>query len=148
MEMTKFFMMVVFLGTIMLWIMMPTLTYKNKWQPYMRLKFGASTYFGATGTTLFMYMFPMILVACLGCMYLHFKRRKIPHHVDRETKGGVWSALRKPTLVKGPLGIVSVTEIMFLAMFVALLLWSFITYLRNKFATITPQSAAADGQYL
>ena len=47
--MTKFFMMVVFLGTIMLWIMMPTLTYKNKWQPYMRLKFGASTYFGATG---------------------------------------------------------------------------------------------------
>ncbi|CAN6882934.1 unnamed protein product [Brassica oleracea] len=148
MEMTKFFMMVVFLGTIMLWIMMPTLTYKNKWQPYMRLKFGASTYFGATGTTLFMYMFPMILVACLGCVYLHFKKRKSPHHIDREIKGGVWSALRKPMLVKGPLGIVSVTEIMFLAMFGALLLWSFITYLRNKFATITPQSAAADGQYL
>ncbi|KAH0905358.1 hypothetical protein HID58_037185 [Brassica napus] len=147
MEMTKFFMMVVFLGTIMLWIMMPTRTYKNKWQPYMRLKFGASTYFGATGTTLFMYMFPMILVACLGCVYLHFKKRKSPHHIDREIKGGVWSALRKPMLVKGPLGIVSVTEIMFLAMFVALLLWSFITYLRNKFATITPQSAAADGQY-
>ncbi|KAF8113007.1 hypothetical protein N665_0058s0104 [Sinapis alba] len=148
MEMTKFFMMVVFLGTIMLWIMMPTLTYKNKWQPYMRLKFGASTYFGATGTTLFMYMSPMILVACLGCVYLHFKKRKSPHHIDRETKRGVWSALRKPMLVKGPLGIVSLTEIMFLAMFVALLLWSFITYLRNKFATITPHSAAAEGQSL
>ncbi|KAL0700459.1 hypothetical protein Bca4012_056581 [Brassica carinata] len=148
MEMTKFFMMVAFLGTIMLWIMMPTLTYKNKWQPYMRLKFGASTYFGSTGTTLFMYTFPVILVACLGCVYLHFKKRKSPHHIDRETKGAVWSALRKPMLVKGPLGIVSLTEIMFLAMFVALLLWSFIIYLRNKFATITPQSAAADGQYL
>ncbi|CAH8304815.1 unnamed protein product [Eruca vesicaria subsp. sativa] len=149
MEMTKFFMMLVFLGTIMLWIMMPTLTYKNKWQPYMRKKFGASTYFGATGTTLFMYMFPMIVVACLGCVYLHFKKQKSPHNIDRETKRGVWSTvLRKPMLVKGPLGIVSLTEIMFLAMFVALLLWSFITYLRNKFATITPQSAAEDGQSL
>ncbi|KAJ0245336.1 Ferric reduction oxidase 2 [Hirschfeldia incana] len=148
MEITKFFMMVAFLGTIMLWIMMPTLTYKNKWQPYMRLKFGASTYFGSTGTTLFMYTFPLILVACMGCVYLHFKKRKSPHHVDREAKGAVLSALRKPMLVKGPLGIVSLTEIMFLAMFVALLLWSFITYLRNKFATITPHSAAEDGQYL
>ncbi|CAN7097213.1 hypothetical protein BRARA_I05641 [Brassica rapa] len=145
---SKFFMMVVFLGTIMLWIMMPTLTYRNKWLPYMRLKFGASTYFGSSGTTLFMYMFPMVVVACLGCVYLHFKKRKNPHHIVRETNGGVLSALRKPMLVKGPLGIVSATEIMFLAMFVALLLWSFITYLRNNFATITPRSAAAHGESL
>ncbi|VVA89639.1 unnamed protein product [Arabis nemorensis] len=145
---TKFLMMVIFLGTIMLWIMMPTLTYRNKWLPHMRIKFGASTYFGATGTTLFVYMFPMIVVACLGCVYLHFKKRK-SLHIYRETKrGGVLGALRKPMLVKGPLGIVSVTEIMFLAMFVALLLWSFITYLRNSFATITPQTAAAHGESL
>jgi len=51
-------------------------------------------------------------------------------------------------LVKGPLGIVSVTEITFLAMFVALLLWCFITYLRNSFATITPKSAAAHDESL
>ncbi|KAJ4895121.1 Ferric reduction oxidase 2 [Raphanus sativus] len=148
-QVSKFFMMVVFLGTIMLWIMMPTLTYRNKWLPYMRLKFGASTYFGSSGTTLFMYMLPMIVVACLGCVYLHFKKRKSPHQNDRETNEVVvWNALRKPMLVKGPLGIVSVTEIMFLAMFVALLLWSFITYLRNNFATITPRSAAAHGESL
>jgi len=60
----------------------------------------------------------------------------------------VWSKLRKPMLVKGPLGIVSVTEITFLAMFVALLLWCFITYLRNSFATITPKSAAAHDESL
>ncbi|KAG7590956.1 Ferredoxin-NADP reductase (FNR) nucleotide-binding domain [Arabidopsis thaliana x Arabidopsis arenosa] len=145
---TKFLMMVIFLGTIMLWIMMPTLTYRTKWLPHMRIKFGTSTYFGATGTTLFMYMFPMMVVACLGCVYLHFKNRKSSDHIDRETKGGVWSKLRKPMLVKGPLGIVSVTEITFLAMFVALLLWCFITYLRNSFATITPKSAAAHDESL
>lgn len=110
---TKFLMMVIFLGTIMLWIMMPTLTYRTKWLPHMRIKFGTSTYFGATGnfiinnfqlliefiptinhvnlsfflvctagTTLFMYMFPMMVVACLGCVYLHFKNRK-SNHIDR-----------------------------------------------------------------
>ncbi|CAN8295977.1 unnamed protein product [Cochlearia groenlandica] len=144
----KVLMMMIFLGTIMLWIMMPTLTYRNKWLPLMRIKFGASTYFGATGTTLFMFMFPMMVVACLGCVYLHLKKQKSLHHIDRETrrKKGVWSsALRKPMVVKGPLGIVSVTEFMFLAMFVALLLWSLTTYLRNNFATITPKSAAAHG---
>jgi len=46
---TKFLMMVIFLGTIMLWIMMPTLTYRTKWLPHLRIKFGTSTYFGATG---------------------------------------------------------------------------------------------------
>ncbi|KAL1220746.1 Ferric reduction oxidase 2 [Cardamine amara subsp. amara] len=145
---TKLLMMVIFLGTIMIWIMMPTLTYRTKWLPHLRIKFGTSTYFGATGTTLFMYMFPMMVVGCLGCVYLHFKKRKSVHSIDRETKGGVLSALKRPMLVKGPLGIVSVTEITFLAMFVALLLWSFITYLRNNFATITPHSAAAHGESL
>lgn len=46
---TKLLMIVIFLGTIMLWIMMPTLTYRTKWLPHMRIKFGTSTYFGATG---------------------------------------------------------------------------------------------------
>jgi hypothetical protein len=48
-------------------------------------------------------------------------------------------------LVKGPLGIVSGTELAFLIMFVALLIWSFSVYLLNGFATITPQSAAKKG---
>jgi hypothetical protein len=53
--------------------------------------------------------------------------------------------LKKPMLVKGPLGIVSGTELAFLIMFVALLIWSFSVYLLNGFATITPQSAAKKG---
>jgi len=40
-------------------------------------------------------------------------------------------------LVKGPLGIVSITEIAFLLMFIALLVWSFTTYLHNDFPTVS-----------
>lgn len=51
----------------------------------------------------------------------------------------VW---KQPMLVKGPLGIVSGIELAFFIMFIALLVWSFSTYLTNDFNKITPQSAA------
>ncbi|ESQ37683.1 hypothetical protein EUTSA_v10028469mg [Eutrema salsugineum] len=140
----KLFMLVIFLGYIFIWILMPTLIYRTKWLPVMRTEFGFSTYFGLAGLTLFMLMFPVLLLGCLGCLYLHLKKQKINNHVLREktTGGGVMAAMRRPMLVKGPLGIVSATELIFLAMFVALVLWNFFIYLRNAFPMITPQIAA------
>lgn len=44
------------------------------------------------------------------------------------------------------LGVVSRIELAFFLMFIALLVWSFATYLRIGFATITPQSAANSGE--
>lgn len=43
---------------------------------------------------------------------------------------------KRPMLVKGPLGIVSITEIAFLLMFIALLVWTLATYLHNDFLSI------------
>ncbi|KAG7558129.1 Ferric reductase transmembrane component-like domain [Arabidopsis suecica] len=148
----KLLMLVIFLGTIFIWVLMPTLVYRTKWlNPVMRTEFGTSTFFGAIGLTFFMFMFPMVLMACLGCLYLHLKKQKnTTHHLAREkiTDGGVFAAMKRPMLVKGPLGIVSATELILLAMFVALLLWNFFMYMRNAFPTITPQSAAKHHQKL
>lgn len=38
-------------------------------------------------------------------------------------------AWKRPCLVKGPLGIVSWTELAFLVMFIVLLIWSFVNYI-------------------
>lgn len=46
---SKFFMMVVFFGIIMFWIMMLIFIYCNKWFFYMCLKFGVLIYFGFLG---------------------------------------------------------------------------------------------------
>lgn len=46
----------------------------------------------------------------------------------------------RPVLVKGPLGIVSWTELSFLAMFITLLVWSFSSYLHGMFANINQQA--------
>ncbi|GKB64435.1 ferric reduction oxidase 2, partial [Tanacetum coccineum] len=52
---------------------------------------------------------------------------------------------KRPMIIKG-LGILSKIELAFLLMFIALLVWSFVTYLHVSFAKITPKSAAKKGE--
>ncbi|XP_038892642.1 ferric reduction oxidase 2-like isoform X2 [Benincasa hispida] len=139
---------ILFMGWIFLWVMMPTNTYRQKWLHKIREKSYYSTYFGSEGTSLLMYTFPILFIAILGCVYVHLERK----HEDRNvgTRKGknhhglaIW---KQPAIVKGPLGIVSWTELALLAMFMALLVWSFATYLHNSFVKITPTSAAMDGE--
>lgn len=74
------------------------------------------------------------------CLYLYLKQ--LNSKGNKHKLAGIW---RRPLIVKG-LGIVSRIELAFFAMFIALLVWSFSTYLRVSFAKITPLSAAANGE--
>nr|CAA70769.1 FRO1 [Arabidopsis thaliana] len=146
----KFLMMVILMGTIVIWIMMPTSTYKEIWLTSMRAKLGKSIYYGRPGVNLLVYMFPMILLAFLGCIYLHLKKSTTVNQFNSgvEKKRAKFGALRRPMLVNGPLGIVTVTEVMFLTMFMALLLWSLANYMYRTFVNVTSESAATDGNNL
>ncbi|KAL5859659.1 hypothetical protein ACOSQ4_000955 [Xanthoceras sorbifolium] len=144
----KLLVMLVFLGSLMLWIMMPTNTFRKIWLPKTRVELN-STYFGLQGTTLLIYTFPILFMAVLGCIYLHLGK-KLNEHKALESNGGkqgldmrLW---KKPMVVRGPLGVVSSIELGFFTMFIALLVWTLSTYLHNSFATITPKSAAAQGE--
>ncbi|XP_020867678.1 ferric reduction oxidase 3, mitochondrial isoform X2 [Arabidopsis lyrata subsp. lyrata] len=142
--------MVILMGTVVIWIMMPTSTYKKIWLKSMRAKLGKSIYFGKPGVNLLVYMFPMILLAFLGSIHLHLKKQTTVNQfnsgVERK-KRDKFGALKRPMLVKG-LGIVTVTEVMFLTMFMSLLLWSLANYFYYTFVTITPQTIPIDGHNL
>lgn len=146
MKMIKLLTIAILGGTMVIWIMMPTSTYKKIWLTSMRAKLGKTTTFGKPGVNLLVYMFPTILLAFLGCIYLHLKKQTSVdqfHSGLERKKRDKFVALRKPMLVKGPLGIVTVTEVIFLTMFMTLLLWSLTNYFYYTFVTmITPQSAA------
>ncbi|CAA6675167.1 unnamed protein product [Spirodela intermedia] len=129
----------VFLGYIVLWMIAPTNRYREKWQPKLRADTN-STYFGAQGTNLLIYTSSVLFISILGCVYIHLKKGRREDE-SREVKPGA-SFWRRPALVRGPLGIVSWTELAFLAMFVALLTWYFSVALSSSFSRITPQSAA------
>ncbi|PON97330.1 Cytochrome b245, heavy chain [Trema orientale] len=139
---------VLFMGFILIWIIMPTNTYKLKWQPRLKAKLNTSTYFGSQGLTLLIYTCPVLLFAFLGCVYIHLGK-KLDDHDNPESSGekqNQFCLWRQPMFVKGPLGIVTGTELCFFFMFIALLVWCFATYLHNSFATITPKSAAKAGE--
>ncbi|GAV92529.1 Ferric_reduct domain-containing protein/FAD_binding_8 domain-containing protein/NAD_binding_6 domain-containing protein, partial [Cephalotus follicularis] len=140
--------MVVLLGSLMIWIMMPTNTYAHIWLPNIRNKVNQSTYFGTQGANLLIYTFPVLFVAVLGSLYLHLEKKANDDKLRNMGKQHRYALWKRPMLIKGPLGIVSVTELAFLIMFMALLIWSFAVYLHNGFSLITPKSVANSGQKL
>ncbi|KAI4364718.1 hypothetical protein MLD38_020773 [Melastoma candidum] len=101
-------------------------------------------------SNLLMFTFPVIFLACLACVYLHLSTKKV--YEARQSRKKSWKRvdcvkmLKRAVFVKGPLGIVSRTELSFLVMFVVLLIWSLSVYLHNSFAAITPLVAAKEGE--
>ncbi|XP_012843950.1 PREDICTED: ferric reduction oxidase 2-like [Erythranthe guttata] len=151
--------MIVFSGYLFLWVMIPTNPYRLNWLPEIR-KQTTSTYFGTIqGATYLMFAFPVLLIAVLGCVYVHLGKKSIDNHTkgyylfillffleingnNNNHRLAIW---KRPMIIKG-LGIVTRIEIAFFIMFIALLIWSFATYMRINFATITPNTAANKGQ--
>ncbi|KAL5062315.1 hypothetical protein RYX36_024052 [Vicia faba] len=131
----------VFLGLLCIFIMMPTATFRKKWNPKIRAKTN-STYFGVQGFRILIYTFPVMLVATLGCVYIHIAKKSNESGNGKKHESTIW---KRPMLVKGPLGIVSMTEIAFLLMFIALLVWTFATYLHNDFVAIASSPKEEDG---
>uniref|UniRef100_A0A1D1YAJ4 Ferric reduction oxidase 2 n=1 Tax=Anthurium amnicola TaxID=1678845 RepID=A0A1D1YAJ4_9ARAE len=133
---------VVFLGWLMIWVVSSTNYYSQHWQPKLDAD-TSSTYFGSQGTNILIYTFPILFISVLGCVYLHLVSSR--QHEQSRRAYPRFTFWKRPALVKGPLGIVSWTELAFLLMFLALLVWCFAKYMANSFAEITPQSAAKYG---
>ncbi|KAI9181616.1 hypothetical protein LWI28_016752 [Acer negundo] len=145
---TKLLAMVVFLGSLLIWTVTPTNTCSQIWLPKIRTQLN-STYFGLqTGPRILINTFPILFMAVLGCIYLHLGKKVNDYKAYESINGRRQrlALLKKPMVVKGPLGIVSSIELGFFSMFIALLVWSLSIYIHNSFATITPKSAAADGE--
>ncbi|KAL2892180.1 Ferric reduction oxidase 2 [Bienertia sinuspersici] len=127
----------VMLGYILIWIIMPTNLYKNNWKVKMSTTL-KSTYFGTYGLSLLIFVFPVLFIAVLGSLYLHYGTKYVDYDKPRkEDKSRRWlGRWRRPLLVRGPLGIVSGIELSFLMMFIALIAWSLTTYLHVGYAKI------------
>ncbi|XP_016486956.2 ferric reduction oxidase 2 [Nicotiana tabacum] len=133
------------IGYFLLLIVTPTNMYRQIWTPKIKAQTATSTYFGAQGRTLLLNTFPFIFIAVLGCVYLHLWKKSNDKNINRvegKQKLTIW---RRPIIMKG-LGIVSRIELCFFVMFIALLVWTFASYLRIIFPTITPKSVAKSGE--
>ncbi|KAK4431453.1 Ferric reduction oxidase 2 [Sesamum alatum] len=135
----QIFFLLVFVGYMFIWAMLPTKTYKNSWTPKLNEKLN-STYFREQGTNLLLFSFPLMLIAALGCVYLHLQKTS-----NSEGSKSCCRSLRRPATVMAPLGIVNAVELTFAAMFVALLIWSLANYLYVSFQKLymdTPNATA------
>ncbi|XP_027189067.1 ferric reduction oxidase 2-like isoform X2 [Cicer arietinum] len=134
------FIVLISLGYMMVWLMMPTNTFFMHWLPDIQAK-ADPIYFGKQGTTILVYTFPIIFMATLASLYHHMMQKGSNH--DIESKMGFLrkASWRKPLFVNGHLGIISRTEFSFIIMFVVLLIWSLCSYLHGMFAKVALQAA-------
>ncbi|CAN6461951.1 unnamed protein product [Victoria cruziana] len=130
-QVLKFVMVITFSGWLMMWIVMPTNLWRQKWRVQLRARTN-STYFGTSGANILVYCFPVMLISVLGCLYIHLKEKehspsgRVSNKKQRKNAGRWWG---RPVLVKGPLGVVSTLELSLALMFVGLLVWCFTVYL-------------------
>ncbi|XP_056158665.1 ferric reduction oxidase 4 isoform X2 [Syzygium oleosum] len=124
----KMVFLLVFLGWLLIWIMLPTKTYKYKWTSNLKVKLH-STYFKGQGINLLLLTFPIMFIAAFGCVYLHLQKKSEKPYTKSASKTGRLAFLRRPVLVMPTLGIVTLTELAFVAMFIALLIWSLANYI-------------------
>ncbi|KAI7758408.1 hypothetical protein M8C21_013096 [Ambrosia artemisiifolia] len=146
MKMIKGLAMMVFIGYLFLWVITPTYVFKQKWVVRVRAH-TTSTYFGSQGPTMLLYTLPILIMAVLGSVYLHLRKKdnQNRNEGDKDATPDKLSTWRRPMIIKG-LGIVSIIELAFFVMFIALIVWSFTTYLHVSFSRITHQSAAKKGE--
>ncbi|CAM8981481.1 unnamed protein product [Rhodiola kirilowii] len=136
----KFSVLAVGVCYLLSWVASPTKVFANSWRPVINSKIN-TVYFGFQGLPILMYMAPIYVVAVLGCVYLYFCERlnlsRSQQQVKREVENEISSSWKRPCFVKSRLGIVSRTELAFLAMFILLLIWTFMNYIHRGLDTIT-----------
>ncbi|CAN0891766.1 Ferric reduction oxidase 4 [Linum grandiflorum] len=121
-----------FLGWLMIWVMLPTKVYQNSWDPNLSSTTFNSSYFEGQGTNLLLFTFPIMVIAALGSIYLHFQTKLENQTLQKASKRSAANPWTR-VLVISPLGIVTLTELAFVAMFVALHVWSLANYLYVSF---------------
>ncbi|KAG9448813.1 hypothetical protein H6P81_008778 [Aristolochia fimbriata] len=118
----------IFLGYIVTWILLPFKQWLGIWLLTLLIKTNTKE-FGTQGTFMLIYTGPILLIALLGCLYLHLTRNSCKYHSDKirgtSASDGPIARLRRPMLVRGPLGVVSTIELLFFFSFVALVIWIF-----------------------
>ncbi|KAM0834930.1 hypothetical protein ACQ4PT_063265 [Festuca glaucescens] len=125
---------VVFVGWLVVWAVFPTRTYSSTWAP----KLATLTGFGKQAIRMLLFVFPVVFVYVVACVYLHLQ--KDGDHDTRSRTRWVFrtrmAAWRRPVLVRGPLGIVTPMELAFLLMLLVLLVWFYCAYVTTEFAKI------------
>ncbi|KAG5004965.1 hypothetical protein AAZX31_10G219400 [Glycine max] len=134
------FSVMIFVGYLMVWIVMPTNIFFPHWFPDIQAK-ADSIYFGRQGTTILIYTFPILLIATLASLYFHLEQKRSNHNTESKVGFLGFASWKRPLLGTGPLGIITMTELSFIIMFVLLLIWSLCFYIHGMFASVALDAA-------
>lgn len=123
-------MALIFSAWVCLWFLKPTETWTKKWhEAEGNLN---KSFFRYNGLDFVVYTFPLIAVCMLGQVFLHLQSKEPHNKKPRKTFSSGY-------LIKTPLGLISVFEIIPISVFILLLGWTFYARISRDFMKLIPQ---------
>ncbi|XP_068652314.1 ferric reduction oxidase 8, mitochondrial-like [Aristolochia californica] len=119
-------------GWICVWVLQPTESCKKWWHGAEDK--ASSTIFGYYGLHFAIFSLPIIVLAILGFVYLHFLNRL---QGNRRHMISV-SKFFAPVITRGPLGVISAAELLTAALFIMFLAWTFYSRLSGDLEKMSP----------
>ncbi|KAM0944172.1 putative ferric-chelate reductase (NADH) [Dioscorea sansibarensis] len=130
----KFSMAVILAAWVCLWFLKPTQVWKSSWHDAE--DWATNTFLGASGLNVVVFCFPLLAVAAMVYVHIHMDARK-----GRVRYGFIelLSRLGKfnPLIVRSPVGVIAIGELIFVALFILLLAWTYYSNVSSDFKSMT-----------
>ncbi|KAF8378228.1 hypothetical protein HHK36_029567 [Tetracentron sinense] len=122
-------------GWVCVWLLKPTELWSKSW--HIAEDSANTTIFGYYGLDFAVYSFPIIAVAIIGFIYLHFVAKE-----SRNRQMGISiTTLSNPLIIHSPLGIITGAELLAVALFILFLAWTMYAHISNDFKKMIPSKS-------
>nr|XP_010906716.1 ferric reduction oxidase 8, mitochondrial [Elaeis guineensis] len=128
----KLAMILVLSAWICIWILRPTQLWKKSW--HVAEDLANATILGDYGLNVVVFCFPVLAVATLGYIYLHLcvNKGRLRQRISWMTH------FSSPLIISSPVGILSGGELLFIALFVLFLVWTYYSNVSGDFKKMPP----------
>ncbi|XP_008777197.2 ferric reduction oxidase 8, mitochondrial isoform X2 [Phoenix dactylifera] len=128
----KLAMILVLAAWICMWILRPTQLWKKSW--HVAEDRANATILGDYGLNVVVFCFPVLAVATLGYTYLHLcvSKGRLRQRISLMTN------FSSPLIISRPVGILSGLELLFAAVFVLFLVWTYYSNVSGDFKKMPP----------
>ncbi|WOL14390.1 ferric reduction oxidase 8, mitochondrial [Canna indica] len=121
-----------------IWIIRPTQSWKRSW--HIAEDRANTAFIGDYSLTLLVYCLPVLAVAAMSYVCLHFTAKK-ESSSSRKRRSLMRSFKNPVAIMRNPIGIVSVAELLIAALFIVFLAWTYYSNVSSDFKKMTPNKS-------
>ncbi|KAJ0989006.1 hypothetical protein J5N97_007362 [Dioscorea zingiberensis] len=115
-----------------IWFLKPTQVWKRSW--HHAEDWASHTFLGASGINVVVFCFPLLAVATMSYVHIHLGARRVRTRLGKFLS----TKLANPLIVRSPVGTISSGELISVALFILILVWTYYSNVSSDLKKMTP----------